>query len=92
MAVQRASASEVIRLRQLHFQQRPPQPARSQKGCLDVDVARAFFEEDQDFAIGALPRIAELQPAGPVPEGGAAPGAANLDGIGHLRFQLRVSA
>jgi hypothetical protein len=63
--------------------QRPAQPFGIKDRALDVAIDRPFFEEDDDFAIRTLPRIAALNSARPVAEAALAPRAANLDAIIH---------
>ena len=67
----------------IRLAKRPAQPLGIPKRELDVAIDRAFFEEDDDFAIRALPRIAALNAPRPVAEAALALRAAYLDGIFH---------
>ena len=56
------------RLHALGFFQLAAQMPRRPQGRLNVHIVDVLFEENDDFAAWALPGIAGLHAAGPVPE------------------------
>lgn len=62
-----------------HLPQNLAQAARGGQRALDVFVGGGFLEEQHHLAAGALPGIAALNPARPVPKHVFAPGAADLN-------------